>query len=54
MAARGPPGGVGDDGRMTPAEEPEAAPAPLPAPGLEDLLSEPDSAPDEAWKRVSC
>lgn len=53
MAARGPPGGVGDEGR--PTEEPEAtAPGPAPA----DLESGPDSAPEvrgeagrgEAWR----
>jgi len=40
MAARGPPGGVGEEGRLT--EEPEAAAAPAPA----DLESGPDSAPE--------
>lgn len=52
MAARGPPGGVGDEGR--PTEEPEAT-APGPA---ADLESGPDSAPEvrgeagrgEAWR----
>lgn len=41
MAARGPPGGVGEEGR--PTEEPEAAAA-EPAPA--DLESGPDSAPE--------
>ena len=52
IAARGPPGGVGDEGRLT--DEPVAA-APEPEPG--DLASGPDSAPEvrgeagrgEAW-----
>ena len=38
MAARGPPGGVGEEGRLM--DEPEAAPAPA------DLESGPDSAPE--------
>lgn len=41
IAARGPPGGVGEEGRLT--EEPEAT-APEPAPA--DLDSGPDSAPE--------
>lgn len=52
MAARGPPGGVGEEGR--PTEEPEAA-APEPAP--EDLVSGPDSAPEvrgEAGRGEAC
>lgn len=40
-AARGPPGGVGDAGRLTDEPVPEA-PAPEPA----DLESGPDSAPE--------
>lgn len=39
IAARGPPGGVGEEGRLT--EEPEAAAAAPP-----DLDSAPDSAPE--------
>lgn len=39
-AARGPPGGVGEEGRLT--EEAEPAPAPLPG----ALESGPDSAPE--------
>lgn len=38
---RGPPGGVGDEGRLL--AEPEATAAP---PGPADLLSGPDSVPD--------
>lgn len=51
IAARGPPGGVGEEGRLT--EEPEATAPATPA----DLESAPDSAPEvrgeagrgEAW-----
>lgn len=39
-AVRGPPGGVGDEGRLP--DDPEAAAAPPAA----DLLSGPDSVPD--------
>lgn len=40
IAARGPPGGVGEEGRFTEAADPEATAAP---PALE---SGPDSAPE--------
>lgn len=39
-AARGPPGGVGDEGRLMAEADPAAAPAPA------DLESGPDSAPE--------
>lgn len=41
-AVRGPPGGVGDEGRLR--EEPE--PATAPGPELGDFVSGPDSAPE--------
>lgn len=41
-AVRGPPGGVGDEGRLR--EDPEAPEAP--APELGDFVSGPDSAPE--------
>lgn len=40
-AARGPPGGVGEDGRLTDETAPDAEPGPL-----ADLDSGPDSAPE--------
>ena len=52
MAARGPPGAAGEEGRLT--DEPEAtAPEPEPA----DLESGPDSAPEvrgEAGRGEAC
>lgn len=51
MAARGPPGGVGEEGRLT--DEPVAAAEPAPP----DFESGPDSAPDvsgEAGRGEAC